>query len=816
VQVVIPAGALDADTTIGIARNTAGAPARLADGQPAGPIYEFTPHNLIFNKPVLFRFPVPAGTTTATPLIHSFNEGWEAWEAVVANGFAEWERNTFSWSTLNVPCASTNSNDPHPCAQTSGHSFVTATPSDAITQLTGAPGFRVGSFNGLVINQGEYYSVDTAALTTLHVTLFYRGAPDCTNGRARIKKIIQGTGGAGGQAQLVDPPGEVGAPFNINANEGSVTFDVPWDQNSTARTVYSVQFSCDRPDYNPGGGYTTGGYDWITVIPSTPAVPGFSYGGTITGLTASGLELQNGAREVLSVPANSTAFTFLTRLASGAPYSVRVKTQPAGQHCTVQNGSSVVNVGIISDVSNIAVTCTGLTIGGTVSGLNGTGLVLQNNGGNDLAITANGAFTFTAPVAVGANYNVTVLTQPTGGQTCTVTNGSGTNVTTNVTTVAVTCVASGPVPLAATSIATGFWSSLVAATDGTVWAWGQFVDPVTGGFKASSPFATTPVQVQGLSGVKAVAVSSEAAAFYALHTDGTVSAWGFNSSGQLGDRTTTTRTTPVKVLNGVNTPIDEVCSISAGVNFLVMLRDESCSPGVSGVVSGPWIVGLLSGSIGGTSGGTVATAVPGLPSGVAVNQMSTCSAANCGGKVFFRLANGNSLVWGNNTSNVLGAGTSTPFAGGTGGPVDASFFWSGKSSVRLGRTFSVASDGAGSLLAVGGDLNGELGNGVAGSSSTLTPVSVLTNVSAFSAGQVNAAAITNSELWVWGTMGNIVYSLTTPTRLGTGTGFTQVSVGDAHGLAIGPGGEVYSWGEPTFGALGRSGSGGTPAIVSKP
>ncbi|MBH0198830.1 MAG: hypothetical protein HP497_05320 [Nitrospira sp.] len=57
-----------------------------------------------------------------------------------------------------------------------------------------------------------------------------------------------------------------------------------------------------------------------------------------------------------------------------------------------------------------------------------------------------------------------------------------------------------------------------------------------------------------------------------------------------------------------------------------------------------------------------------------------------------------------------------------------------------------------------------------------------------SAGRVNATAITNGELLVWGTMGNTVYSLTTPTRLGTGIGSTQVSVGDAHGLAIGPSG----------------------------
>ena len=79
------------------------------------------------------------------------------------------------------------------------------------------------------------------------------------------------------------------------------------------------------------------------------------------------------------------------------------------------------------------------TMGGTISGLSGTGLVLQDNGGDNLSISASGSFTFKTSLASGAKYAVTVLTQPTGpAQTCTVTNGSGT-ASANVTTVQVTC-----------------------------------------------------------------------------------------------------------------------------------------------------------------------------------------------------------------------------------------------------------------------------------------------------------------------------------------------------------------------------------------
>lgn len=78
------------------------------------------------------------------------------------------------------------------------------------------------------------------------------------------------------------------------------------------------------------------------------------------------------------------------------------------------------------------------TIGGSVAGLAGGGLVLEQNGGDDLAIAADGSFTFATPVADGGAYDVTVSVQPIG-QTCLVANGSGTVAGANVTDVEVTC-----------------------------------------------------------------------------------------------------------------------------------------------------------------------------------------------------------------------------------------------------------------------------------------------------------------------------------------------------------------------------------------
>jgi hypothetical protein len=106
----------------------------------------------------------------------------------------------------------------------------------------------------------------------------------------------------------------------------------------------------------------------------------------------------------------------------------------------VTNGSGTIAA---ANVTNVAVTCVTnpvatFTVGGNVSGLTGS-VTLQNNGGDSLVRTTNGAFTFATALATGSAYAVTVSSQPTG-QTCTVTNGSGTIASANVTNVAVTCV----------------------------------------------------------------------------------------------------------------------------------------------------------------------------------------------------------------------------------------------------------------------------------------------------------------------------------------------------------------------------------------
>jgi len=166
----------------------------------------------------------------------------------------------------------------------------------------------------------------------------------------------------------------------------------------------------------------------------------FTIGGTVTGLVGTGLVLRNNGGDDLPITGTGP-FVLATPVPSGRTYDVTVAVQPSQptQVCTVTNGTGTVAA---SNVTNVVVTCvtSTFTIGGTVTGLLGSGLVFQNNGGDDLAIGGDGNFTFSTRIASGATFAVTVLTQPSAPtQTCTVSGGTATVGAGNVTSVAINC-----------------------------------------------------------------------------------------------------------------------------------------------------------------------------------------------------------------------------------------------------------------------------------------------------------------------------------------------------------------------------------------
>lgn len=170
----------------------------------------------------------------------------------------------------------------------------------------------------------------------------------------------------------------------------------------------------------------------------------YTIGGSISGLTANGLVLADGSQTV-SPASGASTFTFSTAVASGASYSVTVQGQPSHETCSVSSGSGTVGT---SNVTTVAVSCVanGYTIGGTISGLTASGLVLAE--GSQTVSPASGATSFTFPTAIatGSSYSVTVQTQPSG-EACSVSNASGTIATSNITNVAVNCATSSEVVL---------------------------------------------------------------------------------------------------------------------------------------------------------------------------------------------------------------------------------------------------------------------------------------------------------------------------------------------------------------------------------
>jgi hypothetical protein len=134
------------------------------------------------------------------------------------------------------------------------------------------------------------------------------------------------------------------------------------------------------------------------------------------------------------------SFAFTEKFLTTDTYALEVQSQPAGQICTISNGSGTFST---TNIANVDVDCVNTySIGGVVTGLTAPSIVLQNNGGDNLTISANGAFIFSGRGLETDNYSITVLTQPSPATShCTVTNASGTISSSNISNITVTCQA---------------------------------------------------------------------------------------------------------------------------------------------------------------------------------------------------------------------------------------------------------------------------------------------------------------------------------------------------------------------------------------
>ena len=313
-----------------------------------------------------------------------------------------------------------------------------------------------------------------------------------------------------------------GQSFTLSRNGG---FDTPASLAAGAQySLTVVKPPAGEACAVTNGSGTIGAANVTDVLVACTTNPSLTYrvGGSVSGLNGA-LVLKNNGTDSLTIGA-SGAFTFSTALFDQASYDVTVVTQPAGQTCTVTNAAGTVQG---ANVANVQVDCANnppptITIGGSLSGLAaGTGLILQDNGGDDLTLAANGSFSFPTPVPSGSPYAVTLAAQP-ANQTCSVANGTSTAGGSNVTNVQVTCAASSyAIGGTVTGLASG--ASLVLQDNGgdnlalTADGWFYFSQNVTAGSGYGVTVLTQPNQetctvangsgVMGGSNVTNVAVS---------------------------------------------------------------------------------------------------------------------------------------------------------------------------------------------------------------------------------------------------------------------------------------------------------------------
>ena len=225
------------------------------------------------------------------------------------------------------------------------------------------------------------------------------------------------------------------APLSISAN-GAFTFPSPVTQNGSYDVTVATQPKSQVCTVSNGTGTDLAAS--VADVRVACATSTYTISGSVSGLASGAkLVLEDNGTDTLTLSANGP-LSFATPVNYDGVYAVTVVTQPAGATCTVSNG---VGAGVTGAVNNVAVVCSSTTysISGILSGLPaGAHLVLQNNGADALTLSANGAFTFTTPLAYNGSYTVTVSTQPAEA-TCTVTHAVGAGVTAPVAGVSVLC-----------------------------------------------------------------------------------------------------------------------------------------------------------------------------------------------------------------------------------------------------------------------------------------------------------------------------------------------------------------------------------------
>lgn len=281
------------------------------------------------------------------------------------------------------------------------------------------------------------------------------------------------------------------------------------------------------------------------------------------------------------------------------------------------------------------------------------------------------------------------------------------------------------------AIAAGDLHTLALKSNGTVWGWGfNYYGQVGNG---SGNNVLSPVRVSGLSGVSAIAAGNGGFTSYALKTDGTVWAWGYDGLGQLGNGKSdeNAHPKPVQVSN-----LNGVTGIGAGTSHALAVRSD-------GTVRA-W------GYNGYSQLGTTTTAACGAyhdpcsTTPVQVKNLTGVSTVAGGGNFSLALkSNGTVWGWGENGYGQLANGTTTLF-GGVKTPTKSKL--ASVTAIAAGGEHTLALKSDGTVSAAGSNQLGQLGNGTFTDSSNPVGIINVSGVSAIGAGLNHSLAIAPNDI----------------------------------------------------------------------
>ena len=345
-----------------------------------------------------------------------------------------------------------------------------------------------------------------------------------------------------------------------------------------------------------------------------------------------------------------------------------------------------------------------------------------------------------------------------------------------------------------TQVSAGNYFTCALKSDTTVWCWGINTSGQLG--DGTTTLRNRPVQVNGLSGIVSVESSNDYAC--ALKSDNTMWCWGNNGFGQLGNGTTTNSSAPVQVSS-----LTGVTQFATGYGHVCALKSDGS------VVCWGWNVMMNLGT-----GTTTSSSTPVTPSGL--TSASQVRAGAYGGCVL--LVDATVRCWGAGGSGQLGNGGTT-YQTSTKTQPTALTGVSGLSNAKGQHSCAIMSDKT--IKCWGYNDHGQVGIGTTTNQLTPALVTTISDVVDISSNNHTTCAVkTDGTAWCWGWAGwnqlgngsNVDKFV--PTEVPNVSGAIQISAGYTHTCVVLADTTIKCWGRNNSSELGDGTATGRATAVS--